>query len=64
MDRNPQCYIPSFVEIGALAPEIFGEFLQYWSCEADNANKLCFYLPVDAPDKIGIDFPSSVGENV
>ena len=30
MDRSPQCYIPSFVEIGLLIPEkIFEGFLQY-----------------------------------
>ena len=33
MDWSPRCYIPSFVEIGPLVPEIFEGFLPYMGVE-------------------------------
>ena len=65
MDKSPQCYILSFVEIGPLVPEkkIFEGFHHIWtwrpswSCDPDAANKFSFPLL-----KFGYDWPSSFRE--
>ena len=57
MNRNPRCFIPSFVEIGTPVPEkkILKGFYHIWawrsswSCDPDAANKLLFPLPKEAP---------------
>ena len=59
-DESPQCYIPSFVEIGPPVPEkkIFLWFLPYVGmavilvCDLDHLCKLSFPLPMDVPHEV------------
>ena len=59
MGRIPQCYIPSFVEIGLPFSEKmnFEGVLPYIGA----ANKLSFPLTKEAPHKFGFDWPSTFG---
>ena len=58
MGWSPQCYIPSFVQIGPpfLEKKIFEGFLLYMGVAAildkDPVNKLAFPLPMEAAHKI------------
>ena len=67
MGWSPQCYIPSFVEIGLPDLEKIFECFYHiwtrrpsWSCDPDLAIKLWFPLPMDAPHKISLLLPSIV----
>ena len=66
MDRSPQLYILSFVEIGppVLEKKICEGFYHIWawrrswSCDLDHLYKVWFPLPKEAPHKISFDWPS------
>ena len=70
IDPSPQCYIPSFVEIGPLVLEkrIWKGFYHTlawrpsWSSDTDAASKLSFPLPIKDPQKIGFDRPCGFRE--
>ena len=57
MGRSPQCYIPSFVEIGPLVPEkkIFEGYFTIYG-RGGHLDHIWFHI------KFGVDWASGVGE--